>query len=99
MAARVSVLVPTRNEADNVVPLVERLERCLAPDGGEVVFVDDSDDDAAERVRRVAGSTPLSVVLVARARRGNGVRPGAGQPTRSRWQHGAHERRAGRGVA
>jgi dolichol-phosphate mannosyltransferase len=63
---RVSVLVPTRNEADNVAPLVERLERCLGPDGGEVVFVDDSDDDTPERVRRVASSTPLAVVLVAR---------------------------------
>jgi dolichol-phosphate mannosyltransferase len=66
MAARVSVLVPTRNEADNVAPLVERLERCLGA-GGEIVFVDDSDDDTPERVREVAGVTPLSVVLVARA--------------------------------
>ena len=56
MAARLSVLVPTRNEADNVAPLVERLERCLLDTGCEVVFVDDSDDDTPERVRRVAES-------------------------------------------
>ena len=49
MAARLSVLVPTRNEADNVAPLVERLERCLLDTGCEVVFVDDSDDDTPER--------------------------------------------------
>ena len=64
---RVSVLVPTRNEADNVAPLVERLERSLGPAGGEVVFVDDSDDDTPERVREVAASSSLAVVLVARA--------------------------------
>jgi hypothetical protein len=42
--AMVCVLVPTRNEADNVVPLLDRLEPVLAGMGGEVLFVDDSDD-------------------------------------------------------
>jgi glycosyltransferase involved in cell wall biosynthesis len=66
MPARVSVLVPTRNEADNVAPLVERLERCLLETGCQVVFVDDSDDDTPERVRRVAASSKLDVMLIAR---------------------------------
>ena len=66
MAARLSVLVPTRNEADNVAPLVERLERCLLDTGCEVVFVDDSDDDTPARVRRVAESAAVAVVLIAR---------------------------------
>ena len=66
---RVSVLVPTRNEASNVAPLVERLERALAAvdGGGEVVFVDDSDDDTPEQVRRVAATAKLPVTLLARA--------------------------------
>jgi dolichol-phosphate mannosyltransferase len=66
MPARVTVLVPTRNEADNVAPLVERLERCLLETGCQVVFVDDSDDDTPERVRQVAASSKLEVVLIAR---------------------------------
>jgi dolichol-phosphate mannosyltransferase len=66
MPARVTVLVPTRNEAGNVAPLVERLEHCLLEIGCQVVFVDDSDDDTPERVRRVAASSKLEVVLIAR---------------------------------
>lgn len=66
MAARLSVLVPTRNEADNVAPLVERLERCLRDTGCEVVFVDDSDDDTPDRVRQVAESAAVGVLLIAR---------------------------------
>ena len=50
-----------------MAPLVERLERCLGPAGGEVVFVDDSDDDTPERVRKTATTSSLDVVLVARA--------------------------------
>src|SRR5262249_57755004 len=42
--AGVCVLVPTRDEAGNVGPLVARLGPVLAGLGGEVLFVDDSDD-------------------------------------------------------
>jgi dolichol-phosphate mannosyltransferase len=40
----VSVVVPTRNEAGNIVPLVDRLARVLPQHWIEVIFVDDSDD-------------------------------------------------------
>jgi glycosyltransferase involved in cell wall biosynthesis len=73
MPARLSVLVPTRNEADNVEPLLERLERAMPGERCEVIFVDDSDDDTAERVRRGAAGSRLDVVLVARPA---GARPG-----------------------
>ncbi|MCS7257209.1 MAG: glycosyltransferase [Thermomicrobium sp.] len=45
----VSVIVPTRNEADNVEPLLARLLPQLPP-GSEVIFVDDSDDDTPQHV-------------------------------------------------
>jgi len=47
--------VPTFNERDNVLELVSRLERCLAGRAWEVIFVDDdSPDDTAALVRRLA---------------------------------------------
>ncbi len=52
-----SVLVPTRNEAANVQPLVARVSAALAPLGieWEMVFVDDSDDGTPARVREARG--------------------------------------------
>ena len=49
---RLSVVVPVFNEADNVLPLLDEIERALAPVGGfEVIFVDDqSDDDTQSRL-------------------------------------------------
>lgn len=49
----VSMIVPTRNEAENIEPLVARLLPHLPP-GSEVVFVDDSDDDTPQRVSTLA---------------------------------------------
>ncbi|MBB2941359.1 putative flippase GtrA [Actinoplanes lutulentus] len=50
----VSVVVPTRNESDNVGPLVERLRTALGEMPGEIVFVDDSDDDTPEVIASLA---------------------------------------------
>ena len=49
---RLSVVVPVFNEADNVLPLLEEIERALAALGAfEVVFVDDgSTDDTVTRL-------------------------------------------------
>ncbi|KLL12290.1 MULTISPECIES: glycosyltransferase family 2 protein [Protofrankia] len=44
----VSVVVPTRNEAANIEPLLRRLDAALAGLPSEVIFVDDSDDDTPE---------------------------------------------------
>ena len=50
-----TVVVPTFNERDNIVPLVERLIKVLAGTDWEVVFVnDDSPDGTAEVVRQLA---------------------------------------------
>src|SRR5687768_13037321 len=64
----VSILVPTRNEAANIEPLIERIERSTHGLGVEVVFVDDSDDDTAERIARQATISSVPVAVLARPR-------------------------------
>ena len=54
VALNVSVVVPTRNEAANVAPLLDRLQTVLAGSNSEVIFVDDSDDETPDVVRREA---------------------------------------------
>jgi len=55
-----SVVIPARNEAPNVAPLVAEIRRAL--DGRvdyEIVYVDDGSGDAtAAEIRRVAGEAP-----------------------------------------
>jgi hypothetical protein len=43
-----TVIVPTRNEVQNVALLLERLGPAVEPLGAEIVFVDDSDDGTPE---------------------------------------------------
>jgi putative flippase GtrA len=62
----VSVVVPTRNEADNVRPLVEQLRDALGGTPGEIIFVDDSDDDTPRVVRELSEADPDGVRLVHR---------------------------------
>lgn len=57
-AVALSVVVPTRNEADNIQPLLARIEAALQGIDYEVIVVDDSDDQ-----------TPLAVEQEARAGR------------------------------
>lgn len=62
-----TVIIPTRDEAASVRPLVERLGRALADCSSEVIFVDDSDDATPEiidelvRAHQLAG-TDLSLL-------------------------------------
>lgn len=63
---RVSILVPTRNEAGNVKELVRRLATCVDVDTTEVVFIDDSDDETPEVVRDLEGTSQLRVRLLHR---------------------------------
>lgn len=60
-----SVVVPVRNEAENIIPLIEEIEAAL--DGVaefEVIYVDDGSDDAtAERLRDAAARFPRLRVL------------------------------------
>ncbi|HEU5362723.1 MAG TPA: glycosyltransferase family 2 protein [Gaiellaceae bacterium] len=87
-APLLSVVVPTRDEAGNVKPFLERLLPHLEGRRAEVVFVDDSDDGTPEAVRAAAGHASVPVRLVHRpkeARNGlagavvDGIRATAGR--------------------
>jgi len=60
------VIVPTRNEVENVVPLLERLEPALGSLAAEVLFVDDSDDATPQAIVRAAEGTRIPVRLLHR---------------------------------
>src|SRR5208282_6433155 len=66
-----SVIVPIRNEAPNIAPLVERLRAVLSGIHWEVVFVDDdSDDGTIPAVRRLAAEDRRVRLLHRIGRRG-----------------------------
>ena len=62
----VTVVVPTRNEAGNVGPLVRRVGDAARPFVDEVIFVDDSDDQTPQVIERVAENSDFSVRLIHR---------------------------------
>ena len=67
MGTPVTVIVPTFNERDNVAELVARTAVALAAYDAEILFVDDSTDDTAAEIERVAADAPLPVRVIHRA--------------------------------
>lgn len=65
-AAEVTVVVPTRDERENVLPLTERLRQVDRETPLEVLFVDDSDDDTPAVIRALAGRSSLRVGVIHR---------------------------------
>ena len=61
-----SVIVPTRNEAENVELLVERLLVATAGIRTEIIFVDDSDDSTPATVREIARRGQCRIKLLHR---------------------------------
>jgi len=59
-----SVIVPTRNERDNVVPLLASLREALGGLSVEVIFVDDSDDDTPRVVTEAVKTMSSSLFRV-----------------------------------
>ena len=55
-----SVVIPTRNERDNVRPLMEALRDALDGLAVEIIFVDDSDDDTPEIIKDVARTLDIT---------------------------------------
>jgi glycosyltransferase involved in cell wall biosynthesis len=70
-----SIIVPTRNEAGNVAPLVARLEQSLSDETIEVIFADDSDDDTPAAVQELAKESRNRIRLLHRPpeERGDGL--------------------------
>ena len=66
VGADLTVVVPTRNEAGNISPLVDRLDAALSGQTAEIVFVDDSDDETPQRVLEVADGAGHRVRLIHR---------------------------------
>ncbi|HET7245321.1 MAG TPA: glycosyltransferase [Streptosporangiaceae bacterium] len=60
-APRLSVVVPARNEEDNVGPLLERLACVFSPGEAEVIIVDDSSDATLRALACSAAGCPLPV--------------------------------------
>lgn len=61
-----TVLVPTRNERENIAALVNRLETVCPDLQLEVLFVDDSDDGTPTAIKEQARRSPLSVNVIHR---------------------------------
>jgi dolichol-phosphate mannosyltransferase len=58
----VSIIVPTLNEEENIVPLVSEITACAVP-FREILFVDDYSTDATrEKIRALAGSWPIRLI-------------------------------------
>jgi dolichol-phosphate mannosyltransferase len=60
----ISIIIPTYNERDNIVPLVERLSRTLANRDYEILLVDDnSKDGTMDIAAKLAEKYPVKVLV------------------------------------
>jgi dolichol-phosphate mannosyltransferase len=58
----VSIIIPTLNEEENIVPLVSEINACTVP-FREILFVDDHSTDATrDKVRALEGSQPIRLI-------------------------------------
>ena len=60
----ISIIVPTYNERDNIVPLIERLSRTFANRNYEILLVDDnSKDGTVDIAAKLAEKYPVKVLV------------------------------------
>src|SRR5688572_129794 len=71
----ISLVIPTRNEAGNIEPLLMRIHQAMKGIATEVVFVDDSTDHTAEVIGKLQEWFPLPIKLIHRPKelRKNGL--------------------------
>src|SRR5512138_729319 len=62
----ISLVIPTRNEAGNIEPLLMKVQQALKGLATEVVFVDDSTDETPEVIRKLQSWFPLEIRLIHR---------------------------------
>ena len=70
-----TVVVPAKDKRDSIAPLVHRIVGAL-PQGGETIFVDDSDDATPEQIRALAQTARVAGWTVLLAHRLPGQRDG-----------------------
>src|SRR5713226_3471654 len=63
----ISVIIPTKNEAGSIEPLVARLSSVLNGNTAEVIFADDSTDDTPQIIRKIAENASIPIVCLHRA--------------------------------
>lgn len=56
--SKISIVVPSYNEKDNVVKLVEQIDEALCGIDHEIIFVDDSTDNTPEVIEGVMSTKP-----------------------------------------
>src|SRR5678815_468595 len=62
-----SMIIPTRNEAGNIEPLLTRIDKATRGTTSlEVVFVDDSTDDTGEVIRSLRDHFSFQITLISR---------------------------------
>jgi dolichol-phosphate mannosyltransferase len=64
----ISIIIPTKDEADCIEPLLARLVRALGERPAEVIFADDSSDDTPQVIASAAAAAPIRVVCLHRRR-------------------------------
>src|SRR5215217_3627807 len=71
----ISLVIPTRNEAGNIEPLLMRVHQAVKGIAVEVVFVDDSTDETPNVIRKLQDWFPLPIKLIHRPKeeRKNGL--------------------------
>lgn len=64
MNETISLIIPTYNEKDNIVPLVERIDKALAGFKYEIILVDDnSQDGTIQAAEGLASRYPVRVIV------------------------------------
>ena len=70
-AASLAVVIPTRNEVENISPLLDELDAVL-PEETEIIFVDDSTDETPATIEVERGRRARPITLVHRSARASG---------------------------
>jgi dolichol-phosphate mannosyltransferase len=64
MSKAISIIIPTYNERNNIIPLVKRINQALSNYDYEIVFIDDnSSDGTAELVGALSPEYPVKVIV------------------------------------